>query len=448
MQIKSYFDEVKMENKFYKKKKFQLLLAGIVLLLIAVYFILCRIASDQAEQIFRREMEKQQVLLGNITADSVQADIWGNVSFNNLVWIDRHDQLVLQVMEGKLKVNTLDIITKNIGLSTLQAVEINNAAVYLDFDDKMQLDILPQPEQKQIKSEVKQQKNIDLKGKVPTVSIKLNNCLISAQHKNRSFILNDVDAVITGKTDENITIKLSANEFAGTLVGDKLELNGSVDLKAAVPTLNMNLNLYDIVPKSMGLGDIKNTASVFTQVKGDVEHIMADGALKFKELDVPPLLFTDVNGNVHYEKGMVYFNDVTAWVYGGSVKAKGDYNIDTRGYNINAEGTRLMASLAAKSTKINCLVDLNFNMHSDGNPKDVLTYGHFKSGAGNYMLIPFESIEGKFSNKNKVLDFENVIIKTKIGNITTDGFSIVDGKVKINDIYLREPESGDVIKVR
>lgn len=448
MQIKSYFDEVKMENKFYKKKKFQLLLAGIVLLLIEVYFILCRIASDQAEQIFRREMEKQQVLLGNITADSVQADIWGNVSFNNLVWIDRHDQLVLQVMEGKLKVNTLDIITKNIGLSTLQAVEINNAAVYLDFDDKMQLDILPQPEQKQIKSEVKQQKNIDLKGKVPTVSIKLNNCLISAQHKNRSFILNDVDAVITGKTDEAITIDLTANEFAGTLVGDKLELKGAVDLKPAVPTLNMNLNLYDIIPKTMGLGDIENTANVFAQVKGDLENIIADGALSFAKLDLPPLLFTDVNGNVHYEKGLVYFKDVTAWVYGGTVKAEGEYNIDTRSYKIKADGKKLMASIAAKTTKINCLVDLNFNMECDGNPKDVISYGSFKSNAGTYLLIPFESIEGKFSNKNKVLDFEDVVIKTKIGNITTDGFSIVDGKVQIHDIYLKEPESGDVIKVR
>lgn len=439
-----------MENKFYKQKKFQYLLIGIILLLTAVYFILCKIASDQAAQIFQREMSRQKVLIGSVTADTIKADIWGNVSFTNLVWLDRHDQLVLQVMDGNFKVNPLDIITKNIGLSTLQNVEINNAAVYLDFDDKMQLDILPQPrhEKKQEADSRKKHKNIDFKGKVPTVSIKLNNCLISAQHKNRSFILNDVDAVITGKTDEAITIDLTANEFAGTLVGDKLELKGAIDLKPAVPTLNMNLNLYDIIPKTMGLGDIENTANVFAQVKGDLENIIADGALSFAKLDLPPLLFTDVNGNVYYEKGLVYFKDVTAWVYGGTVKAEGEYNIDTRSYKIKADGKKLMASIAAKTTKINCLVDLNFNMECDGNPKDVISYGSFKSNAGTYLLIPFESIEGKFSNKNKVLDFEDVVIKTKIGNITTDGFSIVDGKVQIHDIYLKEPESGDVIKVR
>lgn len=431
------------------QRKLIILICILAAVMGSVYFGMCKIASDRANEIFAREMAKQKVLLGTVSADSIKADIWGNVNFTNLVWLDKNGLPVLQVNDGKFKVNPLDIITKSMDLNTIEYIELSNASFFLDFDDNMHLNILSVKQDEKGESlPLTGNKNLNLQGKIPTAEIKLNNCIIAAYHKNRSFILNDVDAVITSRADEYINISLSTEKFGGTLVGEIMQLNGRVDLKKEVPELNCNLSMYNIIPRYMGLGNIDNKADVFVQVSGNLNHIYADGALKFAELDVKPLHFSNVEGNVHYEKGMVYFKNVTGSVFGGSIDGEGDYNIDNRHYNIKMKGYDLLAAAAAKSTKISCKVDLELNMHSDGDPKTVHTYGKFKTDSGTYRLIPFESISGSFSNQNKVLEFDNVVIETKIGNITTEMFKIVDGKLHINDIYLKVPETGEVIKVK
>ena len=151
---------------------------------------------------------------------------------------------------------------------------------------------------------------------------------------------------------------------------------------------------------------------------------------------------------MHYEDGRVDFTDVTGSIYGGTVEAAGNYTIDNRHYSIDALGHDLMASIAAKSTKIHCRVELDLKMRSEGRADTVHTYGSFTSGAGDYMLIPFESISGKFDNKNKVLQFKDVVIKTDIGNVVTDSFKLVNGRVYLEDIFLEAPDGSEKIKVR
>lgn len=129
------------------------------------------------------------------------------------------------------------------------------------------------------------------------------------------------------------------------------------------------------------------------------------------------------------------------------MEATGTYDIDTRAYTIDALGHDLMASIAAKTSKINCRVELVLKMCSDGNPKNVLTYGSFTSGAGTYSLIPFESIAGNFSDKNGILQFTDVKIKTPLGEVTSDAFEIVKGRVHIKDIFLTAP-GGEKIQVK
>ena len=164
-------------------------------------------------------------------------------------------------------------------------------------------------------------------------------------------------------------------------------------------------------------------------------------------LNIPALHFYKVNGDFFYKDGKIEFSNVTGGVYGGSVEATGSYDIDTRGYAINALGHDLMASIAAKTSKINCRVELDLKMRSDGNPKNVLTYGSFTSGAGTYSLIPFEQISGKFNDRHGVLKFTDVKIKTPLGEVTSDAFEIVKGRVHINDIWLTAPD-GEKIQVK
>lgn len=439
--------------KKYLNTKIIYTIIGLLVVLLGTYFTLCKIASDKALETFNKEMSKQTVLRGTVSADSITADIWGEVDFTNLVWLDEKGETVLHIKEGSFNVNTWDIITKNISIDTLQEVNINDAILSLNFDKDMKMDVLNVPVKKKAeqKTEAKSAAklpNLNLSGKLPHVNIVLNNCKLAVMHEKKYFVLNDVDGSIDSSQHDVIKINLTSGKFGGTIVGNKLQLNGKIAVTKQEPELNLNLAMYDIVPKSMGLGNVENTANVFAQVQGTLQHIIADGALSFEELDIPALHFNDVKGNLHYENGIIDFKDVTAGLYGGSVEAFGTYNIDNRHYSIDAKGQELLASVAAKSTKINCRVELDLKMRSTGDPKTVHTYGSFVSGAGSYMLVPFESISGKFSNVNKVLEFEDVVIKTKIGDVTTDGFKIVDGKLQIDNVFLKAPDNSEVIKVR
>lgn len=439
--------------KKYINTKIIYAIIGLFVILLGTYFALCKIASDKALETFNKEMSKQTVLRGTVSADTITADIWGEVDFTNLVWLDEKGETVLHIKEGSFNVSTWDIITKNISITTLQEVNINDAILSLNFDKDMNMDILNVPvrkkgEHKQAAKPAARLPNLNLSGKLPQVKVVLNNCKLAVMHDKKYFVLNDVDGSIDSSQRNNIKINLTSGKFGGTIVGNKLQLNGKIAVDKQEPELNLNLAMYDIVPKSMGLGNVENTANVFAQVQGTLQHIIVDGALNFAELDIPALHFNDVKGNLHYENGIIDFKDVTAGLYGGSVEAFGTYNIDNRHYSIDAKGQDLLASVAAKSTKINCRVELDLKMRSTGDPKTVHTYGSFVSGAGSYMLVPFESISGKFSNVNKVLEFEDVVIKTKIGDVTTDGFKIVDGKLQIDNVFLKNPDNSEVIKVR
>lgn len=434
--------------EIFKSKKFYLLISVIALLLGAAYFFLCNLASEHAEEIFRREMNKQRVLRGSVTADSVKADLLGNVSFTNLVWLDQKGEPVLLVPRGKFKVSVWDIITRSADLDTLQQLELDDAVLSLQFDEKMRLDVLPDKKRFAVAGAQKKSPHLDLRGKIPETELVLKNCTLNITCQKRFFVLNQVRAKIQSKTDDFIKIDFSSGLFGGTMVGDSMKLYGKVDISKEEPELNLNLTMYKIVPASMGLGNVQNNADVFLEVKGQLQHPKADGALNFATLDLPALHFSKVSGNVHYEDGRVDFTDVTGSIYGGTVEAAGNYTIDNRHYSIDALGHDLMASIAAKSTKIHCRVELDLKMRSEGRADTVHTYGSFTSGPGDYMLIPFESISGKFDNKNKVLQFKDVVIKTDIGNVVTDSFKLVNGRVYLEDIFLEAPDGSEKIKVR
>lgn len=431
-----------------KNRKFYLLISAILLLMAAVYFFLSHIASTKAESIFRREMSRQRVMTGSVTADSIKADPFGNVVFTNLVWLDVNGEPVLQVPQGRFKVSVWDIISGRTDMDTLQRVELDDAVLSVRFDENMRLDVLPDKKRFAAAKPQEPKPHLNLHGRIPETELVLKNCTLNVMYKKRYFVMNQVRAVIQSKTDDFIKIDFSTGLFGGTMVGDRMKLYGRVDISKAEPELALNLTMYQIVPASLGLGNVQNNADVFLEVKGKLQQPLADGALSFATLDLPALHFSKVNGNVHYEDGRVDFTDVTGSVYGGTVEASGQYNIDDRHYSIDARGHELLASIAAKSTKINCRVELDLHMRSEGRADTVHTYGSFTSGPGHYMLIPFDSISGKFDNKSKVLKFKDVVIKTDLGNVVTDGFKLVDGKLYLEDIFLEAPDGSEKIKVR
>ena len=167
-----------------------------------------------------------------------------------------------------------------------------------------------------------------------------------------------------------------------------------------------------------------------------------------KELHIPALRFTDVIGDVTYSNAMFRFSDVHAKVFGGTLAARGFYNMDSRKYRIYGNGKNLDSKRALRDFRFSCLVDLNINLECDGNPRNLLAYGDFKSGKGHYSIIPFDSLQGRFSNRYRELSFFDVKIMAPYGNVTTDALSIINGKLHMGKIVLTDPDTGQEIILR
>lgn len=445
-----------MLKKITEHKKIAAVLFIAAAALTAAYFILCSIASGKANEIFRREMARQQVLAGSITAAGIEADIWGNVYFRRLVWLDDKGEPILDVPSGRLKVSMLDVIMGNISGSSLREIELNGAALTLGFSKDMKLEMLTRkPPAKKTETAaaagsdkpVQRHRNLQLPANLPRAELLLHDCTLTVLNRKRLFRLNDVDASIAIADHQELRVHLKTGPFGGTIAGDSLNLSGKAALGIEGQPVSFNLSMYNVIPASLGLGKVENPVNIGGEVKGSVKDPKIDGVISFEELDIPALHFTDVTGNFHYEDGSVNFTDVTGSVFGGTVEAFGSYDIDSRSYSIDAAGKDLMAAAAARSTKINCNVDLDLKMRSEGKPDSVKTYGSFKSGAGSYMLIPFKSISGRFNDQNKVLKFTDVVIETELGTVSTNAFSIEKGRVKLNDIYF-DIGGGTRLKIR
>lgn len=462
------------------KRKYIYIVLGLWALVTVTYFSLCKIASDQAMLIFNKTMSAQKVLKGSVTIGSIDADIWGRVAFQNLVWLDTDGQPIVHVPQGRFKVRPWDIITRSISTSTIKELELDNALLAVRFNRKMQLDIFEQAQAKRVIERAEQKEavlsgnetavepehitqekigvqerqprarhelNLDLENKHLKLRVVFNNCTLTAGYRNRYFVLNEVNATMDIDTNKKLAIELVTGKFGGTVVGDGLEIKGSINLAQQIPNYDLHLRLYNVLPASLAIADIKDTVSITAAVTGKLPSPVIDGHLYFKELNIPGLHFSKVRGDLHYENALLKFTNVTGNVFGGTVEAFGDYHLDTKYYNIDALGHELLGSIAARSGKVKCKVELDFKIRSKGDPKTALTYGSFKSGKGSYYIIPFDSISGEFSNQNKRLEFKNVVIETKMGTIKTDAFDIVGGKLHIGEIYLEEPENGQTIKI-
>lgn len=292
--------------------------------------------------------------------------------------------------------------------------------------------------------------NFNWDGQKLNLKIQLDHCQVEVYQNRRHYVMTDVNTNILLNTDKELKIDFSSGHFAGTAIGNGISLNGTIDLhdvKHRIPTLDMDIDFKDVDPSSLGFGDnIHDKMTLLTHAQGEISHPIALGHVEMPKLRIPALVFTDVKGDVKYEMGQLTFTNVTADVYNGKLDAYGDYNIDTRVYNIYGHGTKLDSRIPSKKMEFQTLVDLYVTMKSNGNPHDLWVYGTFQSGEGHYSIIPFNSISGEVNNYHKETDIYNVVIKTDVGDITTDAFHISKGKLQLGTIQV-QLSNGQVIYV-
>jgi hypothetical protein len=493
---------------FYQRHqgKVKVLAAGAVIFILAFYGI-CYLASLKAAEIFNLVMAKQQVLQGSLTVERLSANLFGQVSFDGLVWQGPDGQEIANIPSGKFKVKPWDVVTQNLSTTSITYLELNEATVLLQFDNQMKLvnvdrsikslkvgqlneekgrwleqgswpdlqtrvalaaeanpasegdaakdggaaqdqDKFAQQKKEQAarqeaaikrrREEMKTDKlvrNKEMKG-----TIVLNNCTVHGVAPKRDFLMNEVNARLELDTTKALKIAFSCGPFGGTVDADGMNLTGKIDLTKPIPEYALSLNIANCNPSSLGSGiNVKDEVSADANITGLLPEPIIEGALHMATLDIPALHFTNVEGLFHYSNGIISAHDVTASVYGGKVAASGYFNLNNKHYNLDCKGHELMGSIAAKDMKLKCKVELDLHMRSSGNAKKTLTYGSFTSGKGSYYFVPFNKISGKFSNLYKTLSFSDVVISTAVGDVKSDAFKIVDGKLQLGKIYLESP---------
>ncbi len=224
-----------------------------------------------------------------------------------------------------------------------------------------------------------------------------------------------------------------------------MDINGVVDFKPEIPQCNLLISLLAVDPSSLGLGlNLHDAMTLNARFTGPITQPVGNGKVKMDELHLPGIDFENVDGNIHYEDALVNFEEVTADVYDGKLKAHGDYNIDTRYYNIYGRGDKLKAYSALPNSHLHCDVDLNITIQSKGNARETITSGDFVSGNGRYSILAFKSLSGKFKNEYKNLSFYDVNIDLGNYKLSTDAFSILDGKLHFDPIKVVDKD-GNVV---
>jgi hypothetical protein len=428
--------------------KFKTIFA-ILLVMIALFYGLSYAASRQAASIFNNLMAHQKIMAGTITVERLRANLHGKVTFENLEWHDEEGNNKVLIPHGSLKVKPWDVITRTVKASSLQELTLEGADIALTFDDRMHIkgiDVRREADKKEPKKGVK--KPISLKVKDINLKLHLINCTMKAYYGPRIFLLNDVDADIAYDSNDKMDVDFNTGEFGGVLIGDGVSLRGTIDLKPLDSDCNLNLSIKALDPSSLGTGlNIKDKVTAIAHVAGPLSGPEINGKLQMDKLHLTGITFSELTGDYHYGDGLITATNVKAKVYGGTCDAKGDFNIDSKAYHVDVLGHDLKASMAAHTLMLKCDVELDLKMSCNGDNKSTRTYGSFVSGPGMYSLIAFDKISGDFHNQYDTLTFTNVEINTPLGEVMSPRFTIVRGKLHLDDVYVGNKNTGEKKKI-
>lgn len=403
----------------------------------------------KAAELFNETIRARQLFPGTVTVSRLSADFLGHVSFENLRWVNEDGVLLADIPTGSFDVRPWDIVTGHIGTMTVTRIEVDGGYVHLFFNDRMQLRyIKPGRAQRELLDGPIRLTGADGNRKFHCTVV-FRNGTIESESPGRHFRMEHVNLNLKADTARKLDIDLSAGPFAGTIGAEGLRMGGTVDLAGQVPVYDLFLSVKALRPSTLDVGvDIDNPASAEARIQGELPRPVIDGRLSMDQLDLPGIQFTSVAGDFHYEDGKLEAPDVTAHAFGGDVAASGKFDLDNTSYEAVIHGEQLKGSLAAHDIGLRCDVTLDLTMRKAGRDKDQEINGTFSAGKGRYHILPFNGISGRFERKDGVLNFHDVIISLAMGDVITDAFRIVNGKVEIGPVYLRDALSGNTERVR
>lgn len=431
-------------QKWYPKYKYKIYKFLYILIMIfgCLYSVLFY-ASYKAADILTVTIAKRQLFPGVMTIGRIHANPAGQVYFEDLLWTDKDGNTLVRIPRGQFSVKLTDILTRHIGTHTIEELKIDGAYIHLVFNDKMELENVKMPKDDEDDKNKDPRKKIKLTGpkgnRTFDCHVELTNSTVEADSPTRHFVIGDVNFIADVHTKGKSKVDLRAGHFYGTVEAQSLRLRGTLDFKDEIPDCNMSLLVSGCNPRSLDAGvDIDDPATISADITGPLDAPVIDGILKMDRLDITALVFTNVESQLHYENGVITVPNLTAEVFGGDLTANGKVDIDNKSYSIDMQGKKLQGGIAAHDLFLRCDVDLNLHMDEerDGEERIRHIYGDFRAGKGKYHALPFRGISGSFSQDGKDLNFRNVVISMFFGDVSTDAFSIVHGKLHIGKIKI------------
>jgi autotransporter translocation and assembly factor TamB len=421
---------------------------GIVLAVFMALIVLWYGATVGAAKIFNHVVNERQLFPGTVTVDRISANMMGRVTFENLKWTSEDGEPLAELPAGDFRVSIWDVLMRRIGTTTLKELNLEGGRVHLYLDDNMQLQKIKPADSDDDKKDKKDDDEIQITGlkgnKKFICSVHVANVNIEIESPKRHFFIPNLNADLNVNTGDVSRVQINAGHFNGTVEAAGLALTGSLDFRPEEPVYDMDLLIRGCNPKSLNVGiDINDPADAKARISGQLSNPIIEGTLSLKELRIPALDFRDVKGDFRYEDGKLDAPSVTAELYHGKVDASGKFDLDAQSFETHIQGKQIEAADVPGSSGAHCKVDLDLSISQSGGHDTQIIDGSFVSGPGRFKIIPFNKISGAFRKEGDVLQFNNIIISMAMGDVTTEGFRIVDGKLRLAPIYVDDVQTGN-----
>lgn len=446
------------------------------------------ILSRSAALIFNRAMEDQTMLRGTVTVEKLRANVLGEVRFENLDWKDPEGNTILFVPRGSFRARPYDVLTGNLKSTTIQELTLDGAVLSMALDDDMQFDFLRHSpelnaeEEARLKKQESEEKerakdrrskresmteaelkelgeaarakrtqamrerirNFNREGRKLRMKLDLTNCRGELFHRRRHYLLQGMEIHADINTSEEVAIKGTVVGLGGTMEGNGMAINGTVNLREADRMgSDFSVLVSEVDPSSLGFGsDIHDKMTLSVHFTGPLDAMEGEGFVRMKRLRIPGIEFKNVEGTVYWHEARLDFTDVTADVFGGKLRAYGDYDLDTRYWHLYGHGEGLEAVEGFPNAWLDCKVELDLAIRSEGSSRRTDYSGSFRSGEGTYYwVMPFASLSGTFDSAWHDLRLGNLEIDLGDGyRARADMFRKKDGKVTLSPIELYDAD--------
>ena len=470
-----------------REKAVRGLIAAILLAAILVFADLF-VLSRSAALIFNHAMADQTMLRGTVTVEKLHANILGEVRFEKLEWKDAEGNTILFVPRGSFRARPYDVLTGNLKSTTIQELTLDGAVLSMALDDDMQFDFLRHSpeldaaEEARLKEKEREEKerakerrarresmteaelkalgeearalralamrdrlrNFNREGRKLRLKLDLTNCRGELFYRRRHYLLQGMEIHADIDTSEEVAIKGTVVGLGGTMEGNGMTINGAVDMRESDrPVADLSVLVSEVDPSSLGFGmDIRDKMTLSVRFTGPLDAMGGEGFVRMKRLHIPGIEFRNVEGTVRWHDARLDFADVTADVFGGRLRAYGDYDLDTRYWHLYGKGEGLEAAQGFPNAWLDCKVELDIAIRSTGSSRRTEYRGSFRSGAGTYRwVVPFVSLSGNFDSAWHDFRFGDLEIDFGDGyRARAETFRKKDGKVTLSPIEIYDAD--------